>query len=319
MEELQNEEVIEESQEERKWCVYMHTNKENGKVYVGQTCKKPEHRWNNGKGYLIQKDDGTYQQPAFARAIQKYGWNNFEHIIFEADLTKEEANKMESILILLYQTNNPKYGYNLTYGGEGSVGFKHSEETKQKIKNSLLKVWTEEKRQMWSERQKGENNPNYGKHLSEGTKKKISESLSGENHPMYGKHISEEQREKRKGLLSGEKHPMYGKHHSEETKQKMSKSRKGKKFSNEHKKKLSESAKNRTHPEEVKQKISNTKSRAIVQLNINGAYIATHISAKEASKQTGAHPDSIRKCCAKTQQTASGFCWMWADEYEQRF
>ena len=123
--------------DERKWCVYMHTNKINNKVYVGQTCKKPEYRWNNGKGYLIQKDDGTYQQPAFARAIQKYGWDGFEHIIFAENLTKEEANTMESGLIYLYKTKNPKYGYNLTYGGEGSVGFKHSEETKQKIKNLI--------------------------------------------------------------------------------------------------------------------------------------------------------------------------------------
>lgn len=311
MEELQNEEIIEETEEERKWCVYMHTCKHNNKVYVGQTCKKPEHRWLNGLGY----------KPCtlFWRAIQKYGWDNFEHIIFAENLTREEANKMEIGLIALYQTNNPKYGYNLTDGGEGSPGFKPSEEIKQKISESVKKTWTDERRCEWSQRCKGKNNPNYGKLISEETKKKISESLSGENHPMYGKHISEEQRKKRKGLLSGEKHPMYGKYHTEETKRKMSKSRKGKKFSDEHKKKLSESAKNRTHPEEIKQKISNTKSRAIVQLDINGMYIETYVSAKEAGKQTGAHPDSIRKCCAKTQQTALGFCWMWADEYAQQF
>ena len=318
MEELQSEEVIEQTVEDRRWCVYMHTNKSNNKVYVGQTCKKPEHRWNNGKGYLIQKDDGTYNQPAFARAIQKYGWDGFEHIIFAENLTKDEANRMETSLIRLYKTKDPRYGYNLTYGGEGSVGFVHSEETKQKIKNSLLQVWTDEKRRIWSERQKGENNANYGKPLREETKKKISEALSGENHPMYGKHISEEQRKKRKGLWSGQKHPMYGKRHTEETKIKMSESHKGKKFSDEHKKKLSELAKNRTLPDEVKQKISSTKSRAIVQLDINGEYIQTYISAKDAHEQTGAHPDSIRRCCSGKQKTALNFCWMWADEYEKQ-
>ena len=32
MEELQNEKIVEQDIEDRRWCVYMHTNKENGKV-----------------------------------------------------------------------------------------------------------------------------------------------------------------------------------------------------------------------------------------------------------------------------------------------
>ena len=37
--------------EDKRWCVYMHTNKINNKVYVGQTCVKPSYRWRNGEGY----------------------------------------------------------------------------------------------------------------------------------------------------------------------------------------------------------------------------------------------------------------------------
>ena len=40
---------------EKKWCVYMHTNKINGKKYVGITCKIPRKRWENGKGYKGQR------------------------------------------------------------------------------------------------------------------------------------------------------------------------------------------------------------------------------------------------------------------------
>ena len=34
-----------------RWIIYKHTNKINGKSYIGQTCQSPHLRWNNGKGY----------------------------------------------------------------------------------------------------------------------------------------------------------------------------------------------------------------------------------------------------------------------------
>ena len=54
------------------FLVYKHTNKENGKVYIGITSQEPKRRWQNGAGYY-----GTY----FYYAIQKYGWDGFEHDI----------------------------------------------------------------------------------------------------------------------------------------------------------------------------------------------------------------------------------------------
>ena len=33
------------------YIIYKHINKINGKIYIGQTCQKPEYRWNHGKGY----------------------------------------------------------------------------------------------------------------------------------------------------------------------------------------------------------------------------------------------------------------------------
>lgn len=54
------------------YTVYMHVSP-SGKRYIGITSQKVEKRWANGKGYKTQQ--------YFYRAIKKYGWNNFQHII----------------------------------------------------------------------------------------------------------------------------------------------------------------------------------------------------------------------------------------------
>ena len=54
------------------YTVYMYITP-NNKKYIGVTCRKPEYRWNNGKGYEPNKH--------FYNAILKYGWENIKHII----------------------------------------------------------------------------------------------------------------------------------------------------------------------------------------------------------------------------------------------
>ena len=61
----------------------------------------------DGSGYLIKKND-KYCQPAFASAILKYGWNNFEHEIVANNLTKEEADDFEKLLIKKLNTMKAK-------------------------------------------------------------------------------------------------------------------------------------------------------------------------------------------------------------------
>lgn len=184
------------------YTVYIHRNKLNHKVYVGQTSQKPEKRWGNGRGYISSSK--------FYNAILKYGWDNFEHIIIANNLTLEQANELEIQLIKQYKAQDDEYGYNLDSGGHNTH---HSEETKRKIgaANHLAlqgNKWSPEQRQLISELFSGEGNPFYGKHHTEESKRKISES--------------------RKGKCVGENHPFYGKHHTEESKQLMSNHRKSK-------------------------------------------------------------------------------------------
>lgn len=110
------------------YSIYMHKNKTNGKVYVGQTYLPPEERWKpHGEGY-------TKYQPAIYAAIQKYGWDNFEHIILESNLTQQEANEKEAYWIAYYHANESDFGYNLTSGGGNS---RPCDRTKAKISQSM--------------------------------------------------------------------------------------------------------------------------------------------------------------------------------------
>lgn len=104
------------------YCVYIHTNKTNGKMYVGQTSQKPEYRWDNGKRYCHNQ--------YFYRAIQKYGWDGFDHDVIASGLTKDEADHFEELLIKELNTTSRDNGYNIMFGGNNH---KHSEETKQKM------------------------------------------------------------------------------------------------------------------------------------------------------------------------------------------
>ena len=77
------------------YTVYEHVNKINKKRYIGITSQNPQQRWRcNGCNYK--------SSPRFYYAIQKYGWDNFEHNILFQNLTKEEACKKEQELIKFY-------------------------------------------------------------------------------------------------------------------------------------------------------------------------------------------------------------------------
>ena len=118
--------------EEKKYIVYVHLFP-NGKRYFGITCKRPESRWEKGKGYFKKNMQNT---PMY-NAILKYGWENILHIILHKDLSKDEAIGKERYYIAKYKTNihrhGNEFGYNLTDGGEGAEGHKISEEKKKTV------------------------------------------------------------------------------------------------------------------------------------------------------------------------------------------
>ena len=106
--------------------LYVHVNKANGKMYFGITAQPVSRRWNNGNGYK--------HCPLFSRAIKKYGWDGFSHIVLLKNLSKTHACDYERYFISRFDSTNPQKGYNCDCGGMGAGT--HSEETKEKLKRA---------------------------------------------------------------------------------------------------------------------------------------------------------------------------------------
>ena len=119
--------------------IYVRKNKINGKQYVGQTKRSVEDRY----AEHIQEALNTNKNLHLYNSIRKYGIENFQFEVLEECL-KSELNNKEKYYISLFNSTDPKKGYNLTTGGQDShqINSKISEkdlfEIIDLLKNSLL-------------------------------------------------------------------------------------------------------------------------------------------------------------------------------------
>lgn len=148
--------------------VYAIKNLVNGKFYVGQTINSIEYRWMFHK-IEARKCDGSSKR-LICRAIRKYGENNFALRVLTPDcVTKGHLNSLETYWIKRLRSNDPKYGYNLTIGGEGrGKGYKLSKRSRRKISRALLgKSFSDERRKKISKALTG-------RYISKKTRRKLS-------------------------------------------------------------------------------------------------------------------------------------------------
>lgn len=150
--------------------IYKITNKINGKVYIGQTVQDLKERW---YGHCRAVSNCT----AIARAMKKYGKENFTIEQIDKADNLEDLNKKEMKWIFKLNSMNRSIGYNLTTGGMNAIP---SEETKQKMRGPRPHV---------SEKQKGRkltlftkakmSQAHLGKVFSSTTREKLSKALTG--------------------------------------------------------------------------------------------------------------------------------------------
>lgn len=95
--------------------IYKITNQLNGKIYIGQTIRKPEYRWYEhiNNAYNSNRRD----KMAITQAIAKYGEENFQFEVIE-ECDNNQLNEREQYYIHYYHSLQD--GYNSTPGGDSN-------------------------------------------------------------------------------------------------------------------------------------------------------------------------------------------------------
>ena len=293
---------------ENKYSVYLHTCISNKKRYVGKSSRNPLSRWGtNGRGYLTKRNE-KFVQPQIARAILKYGWDNFEHEILMSDLTNEEACFWEKFFIFLFRSNNPIYGYNGTSGGEGSPDKKISAESRRKMSVAQKKRFENpEEREKISLRNKG-NKTWSRKHHSDESKQKMSRTWKEIFNSPRGEKIKAKAKETNDLKKEEIRKNNGGYFLSEETRRKMSEEQKTngahrqrKKHTEQSKKKMSESHKGlqigENHPF----------SKKVRCIETGEVFESMSLAAKAKGNQSAS--PHIGSCCRGERKICLGFHW----------
>ncbi len=195
---------MEEERGREKVIIYKIVNKINGKIYIGKTISSLEKRITE---HLRAKGNWP-----FPLALKKYGIQSFEFSIIDTADIQSSLTEKEIYWIKFFDCKVPT-GYNLTDGGDGVGGHKHTIETRRKM--SEVKI--------------GRKNNMFGKKRPDTTA--LLKLRVGKKNPMFGKH------------RSGKNNPMFGKYHTPETIRRMVEIKTGKHPTEETRKKMSESQK----------------------------------------------------------------------------
>lgn len=117
------------------FSIYKITNIINDKCYIGQTEQKPKARQNK---HIRDARPGK-SNLSIHNAIRKHKWGNFIFVVIATATDKKMANLLEKFYIRVYESNNRKFGYNLTDGGSGTCGYKHTDKDKLKISDTHIR------------------------------------------------------------------------------------------------------------------------------------------------------------------------------------
>lgn len=259
----------------RKGVVYRLVNRINGKSYIGRTMdikkRMCEHR------AVVRKATGKTLERPIVKAFLEFGIDAFDfEILYESEPFEDKKlldhHLDEKEIFYIEKYNTVEEGYNLTKGGKGAFG----------LGERMSKEWTEERRKQYSERMKGENNPNFGK------------KFIGIKRPkLLGRKFSEERKKKISEALKGKGHAQ-----KDETKRKISETMRGVPKSEEHRKNAAEAKIGKKVP---------SKWKPILQYSDEGVFIKEWQNIREP--QTIYNSRHLGMCAKGKFRTIAGYIW----------
>ncbi len=151
--------------------IYMIMNLVNGKFYIGSSYNI-NNRWNDHKSCLrINNHPSKYLQ----RAYNKYGKDNFIYEVLE-NCPENNLIEREQYWMDFHKIYLPENGYNISPTAGKTTGYKHTQESKEKVtillKERISKMTPEERKEVFGKGRR--NNPISKEHyekLKEGLKK----------------------------------------------------------------------------------------------------------------------------------------------------
>lgn len=270
----------------------------NGKRYVGLTRTRLERRWGH--------NGGNYKTCVLVdRAINKYGWENVEHVIIDSANTKKEAEEKERYYIRKYDSDNPMYGYNMLPGGDVATN-DATEEMRYKLgKGNRGKTKTVEEKRKISEGVKRafnrpESNGHIGLKATDETKRKMSESQKN----TWNDEKRERAAQKMRNRMAD---PEYKKRIVDNL-QKYQQKPGERHLSDSAKKKLSEFHSGRWIGEK------SPTAKPVLQYTKDGEFVRRWACAGEAARAGYADRRNINNCCNRKIQTSGGYIWRFENE-----
>lgn len=167
--------------------------------------------------------------------------STYEVRIVESNISWDRACEIEVDRIAFWRSHQIDLA-NICAGGRGAVGMRHSAETRKKISEAKKNPSAETRAKISASRQGFKHSEETkeklrGKPFTEAHRAKLTAALMG-NKRTLGVKFSEEIRAKLSEARKGEKNSFYGKTHSEQTKSKIKEARAKQIFTEETKEKL---------------------------------------------------------------------------------
>lgn len=265
--------------------LYKITNKITGKCYIGVTIQPDcQSRWRKHINSLRYKEGC----PLLKKSMKKHGVENFTFdiliICFDEDVVKYEKEYIKK-----YNSQQPN-GYNILSGGQigdGRVGYKHSPETIEKIKEKG--------------RQFREKNPNHFETYRE-KHRKSSEHIDFSSCVKNSEKFKNAMIKRKEEYVAGTR-----------------------KMSEEYKKKISEGLKkyfqtnqpNSINVENHRKIMTKSLGKPVIQYTADGVFVKEYPSISEAGRTSDVNMKNIQRTLHGHSKTAGGFIWKYKEGYNK--